>query len=96
VLIYVDNILCGSHQPHKVLRWINKFFPMKAGSISEPDIYLGAKVSKVQLENGVLAWALSPSKYVQEAVRNLEEHLEREHNGRKLGKKRTTLMPASY
>jgi hypothetical protein len=53
-------------------------------------------VSKVQLKNDVLAWALSPSKYVQEAVKNLEEYLEREHNGRKLGKKRTTPMPASY
>jgi hypothetical protein len=69
---------------------------MKAGSIGEPDFYLGAKVSKIQLANMVTAWALSPSKYVQEAVKNVEEYLDREHNGRKLGKKRSTPMPPSY
>jgi hypothetical protein len=57
-----------------VLKQIDKFFPMKAGSIGKPDIYLGAKVSKVQLDNTVTAWALlSPSKYVQEAVKNFKE-----------------------
>jgi hypothetical protein len=96
VLIYVDDILCVSHKPKEVLQRIDKFFPMKPGSIREPDIYLGAKVSRVQLLNTVTAWALSPSKYVQEAVKNLEEYLAHECNGRKLGKKRTTPMAASY
>jgi hypothetical protein len=39
---------------------------------------------------------LSPSKYVQEAVRNVEEYLNHEHNGRKLGKKWWIPMPPSY
>ena len=37
--------------------------------------YLGGKVSKVQLENGVNAWAFSSSQYVQTAVKNVEEDL---------------------
>jgi hypothetical protein len=75
-----------SHKSHKALDRIDKFFPMKPGSIGKLDIYLGAKVSKVQLPNQVEAWALSPSKYVQEAINNVEEYLDQECNGRKLSK----------
>jgi hypothetical protein len=96
VLIYVDDILCVSHQPRAVLSRVDKFFPMKPGLIGEPDYYLGAKVSKVKLPNTVTAWVLSPSKYVQEAVKNLEEYLEQEHNGQRLQKKRSTPITPSY
>jgi hypothetical protein len=70
VLIYVDDILAISDNPRACVDAIDKFFPMKAGSIGSPDIYLGAKVTKVKLPNGVTAWAMSPSKYIQEAVSN--------------------------
>ena len=42
----------------------------KIKSFRDPDIYLGAKLRKVTLDNGVEAWGHSPSKYVQEADRN--------------------------
>ena len=54
---------------------MDKLFMMMKGSIGDPDIYLGARLRKVQLDNGVFAWGMSPEKYVQEAVRNVEEHL---------------------
>ena len=54
---------------------MDKFFMMKKGYIGDPDIYLRAKLCKFQLDNGVFAWGMSPEKYVQEAVRNVEEHL---------------------
>ena len=38
------------------------------------------------LANGVEAWGMSPSKYVQEAVRNIEAYLRDNIGGRKLGK----------
>ena len=43
--------------------------------IESPTIYLGGKLSQVELPNGVVAWTVSSSQYVQEAVRNLELHL---------------------
>ena len=43
--------------------------------LSEPDIYLGAKLKKVTLTNGVVAWGMSPFKYVQEAVLNCVKHV---------------------
>ena len=48
---------------------------MKPGSVGPPKLYLGAKVSKIQLPNGVEYYAASTSQYVQEAVNNVERHL---------------------
>jgi hypothetical protein len=78
------------------MRKIDKFFPMKAGSIGPPDIYLGVKLSKVKLPNLVEAWAMSPSKYVQEAVSNCEEYLTRECDGRTLSRKAKTPFKSGY
>ena len=75
VLLYVDDCLCISEHPREAIEKIDKYFPMKPGSIAVPTLYLGAKISKVQLPNGVEAWAQSTSQYVQEAVRNVEKYL---------------------
>jgi hypothetical protein len=36
---------------------------------------LGAKLKKTVLPNGVVAWGMSSSKYVQSAVQNVKEYL---------------------
>ncbi len=41
--------------------------------MGDPDIYLGTKLTR--LPNGVMAWGLSPSKYVIQAVKNCQLHL---------------------
>ena len=75
------------------LDWMDKFFMMMKCFIGDPDIYLGAKLRKVQLNNGMFAWGMSPAKYVQEAMRNLEEHLTKGYGGRKLLKRATAPWP---
>lgn len=52
-----------------------KIFLYKRKSIGPPSIYLGNKVSKVTLENGVSAWSFISSQYVQAAVENVERYL---------------------
>jgi len=96
ILIYVDDILAIHHDATKALCDIDKFFPMKKGSIGDPDIYLGAKLRQVQLNNGVYAWGMSSSKYVQEAVRNTEAYLQQHFGGRKLPKRATAPWPTDY
>jgi hypothetical protein len=76
VLCYVDNVLCVHHDAMQQIRAIGKQFPLKKGSVGDTDIYLGAKLRKVMLENGVEAWSMSPSKYVQEAVKNVKNYLQ--------------------
>jgi hypothetical protein len=48
---------------------------MKEGSIQVPTFYLGAKLKNTVLPNGVVAWGMSSSKYVQSAVQNVKEYL---------------------
>eukprot|EP01082_Thalassiosira_pseudonana_P000405 g60.t1 g60 contig1:137315-137881(+) len=38
-------------------------------------MYLGTKLKKTRLNNGDYAWAMSPSKYVQESVSNCVKHV---------------------
>jgi hypothetical protein len=73
ILIYTNDILCISDTPQQSLKRIDKYFPMKPNSIGKPDIYLGAKLSNVCLPNQVEAWAMSTSKYIQEACKNAKQ-----------------------
>ncbi len=50
--------------------------------MGDPDIYLGAKLKETQLPNGVMAWGLSPSKYVILAVKNCQLRLTERLAGR--------------
>ena len=69
---------------------------MKKNSIGDPDMYLGAKLRKTILPNGVEAWALSPSKYVSEAVKNVELHIRVNYGGMKLAKRASAPFPVGY
>ena len=75
-LLYVDDCLMVSENPKESLDRLGKYFTLKDGSVGEPQLYLGAKISKVMLPNGVEAYAWSPSKYVNEAIKNLEKQLD--------------------
>jgi hypothetical protein len=75
ILCYVDNILCVHHNPMSVLNLIHGYMLLKPSLIGDPDIYLGAKLKLTQLDNGIWAWGLSPSKYVTQAVKNCVKHL---------------------
>ncbi len=75
ILCYVDNILCVHHNPMSVLNLINGCMPLKPSLVGDPGIYLGAKLKLTQLDNGIWAWELSPSKYVAQAVKNCAKYL---------------------
>ena len=59
---YVDDALVVSKNAESILRTeLGRYFELKEESIGPPDHYLVGKVRKVQLENGVYAWAFSSS-----------------------------------
>jgi hypothetical protein len=65
---------------------------MKEGSIQVPTFYLGAKLKKTLLSNGVIAWGMSSSKYVQSSVQNVQEYLTALRSERRLMKKAPILF----
>lgn len=94
-LLYVDDLLVVSERAESVIRKeIGKYFELKEASIGMPDIYLGGKVSKVELSNGVKAYTFSPSQYVKSAVSNVESHLKK--LGQSLPARATTPLKSGY
>ena len=96
VLLYVDDCLCICHDAEAEIHKIDKFFTMKKGSIGDPGMYLGARVKRMEMPNGVQAWALSSSKYVQEAVQNVKSYLRDELGGQGLKKRAPTPFMSEY
>ena len=99
MLLYVDDTLCCSEHPMEAMLELDKYFPMKKDKkgkpiIGPPSIYLGGKISEVELPNGVNAWAISPSQYIQECVRNVEEKLKAE--GKALRKGTSSPLAPGY
>ena len=77
----IDNILCIHHNADSMLEWLHKSFQIKPG-FGKPDMYLGLKLGKTRLHNGVWAWVMSPIKYVHEAERNCTVHLSSNYGGK--------------
>ena len=94
MLLCVDNCLCIYGQPQEAFEEVNRYFPMKAFSIGPANIYLGAKVGKLQLPNGVEAYAIIMSQHVQESVKNVDKYLH--DRGIALFNKALTPLLANY
>ena len=78
VLLYTDDILCIMENPGKFLSTeFGQLFKLKEKSIGPPTQYLGNKVSQVTLDNGTTCWSISSSQYIQAAVKNVEDHLDK-------------------
>ena len=73
ILCYVDEILCIHHDLDDVINKLNGYVSLKLGSGGSPNKYLDTKLKCMQLHNGIWAWSMSLSKYVQEAVRICKE-----------------------
>jgi hypothetical protein len=66
---------CVHHDPGNPLAKLDEYFKMKGGSIQVPTLYLGVKLKKTVLPNGVVDWGMSSSKYVQYALHNVQKYL---------------------
>ena len=98
ILLYVDVALVVSENAENILHnELGRYFHLKEESIGPPTVYLGGRVHKVQLENGVWAWSFSSSQYVQSAVKNVEEYVAKcENTHLKIPSKAETPLTISY
>ena len=70
----MNDILSIHHEQNHVLNKLNGYVPLTPGLVGSPNLYLGTKLKHMHLHNGIWAWSMSPSKYVQEAVRICKEY----------------------
>jgi hypothetical protein len=98
ILLYCDDCLSIGLDAAEQLQKLDYYFQMKPGSIGDPDIYLGNKLKLATLPSGVVCWGLSSSKYVNEAISQLEHSLQNEqkHLGKKLKKNVKSPWPSGY
>ena len=82
ILFYVDYIMVIHHDLLSILKNIDKYFTLKPSSIGNPDIYLVAKIRKMNMPNFVWFWNMIPSKYIQYSVRNCNTHLKEQCGGK--------------
>ena len=94
ILCYVDDILAISHDPTRVMKSIQQKFKLKNDAMVEPEIYLGAELSKMHNEYGDLAWSMSSEKYCAALLKNAESILEK--RGLRLPTKVPTPMRHGY
>ena len=97
-LLYVDNALVVSENAESILQnELGRYFHLKEESIGPPTVYIGGRVCKVQLGNGVWAWSFSLSQYVQSAIKNVEEYVGKPENSHlKIPSKAETPLMTSY
>ena len=75
VLCYVDDVLVVSHEPRKVVDYLNTAYTLKPDSIKEPDEYLGTQIRKYELSGRLTTWAMSSDLYVKRAIADVETEL---------------------
>jgi hypothetical protein len=73
ILCYVDDVLAISADPMKSTKRIQDDFKLKVDKIAEPEVYLGATLSKMSLEDGSACWTMLPEQNVKAAVSNVED-----------------------
>ena len=100
IMIYVDDILCLSHQADKIMDTIDKLYRLKTDpktgkAYDKLDRYLGAKIEEYQFEDDLKSyWSISEEQYVLEAVKNMEAELAK--MGRKLNSRAHGPLANSY
>jgi hypothetical protein len=76
VLVYVDDVLCISHDPAATMKGIQGTFKLKDDKIEKPTHYLGAQISQKVID-GVECWTMSSEQYVKAAIANVEAKLDK-------------------
>ena len=82
ILSYVNDILVISKEAGPILDRLGKYFKLKAGSVGQPIDYLGTNLRLTRLYNGVVAWVMIPSQYVQEATKCCKKHVDKVFKGK--------------
>ena len=93
LLVYVDNIICVSHDPDATMKAIQNNFNFKDDKIEPPSDYLGSHLQYQNIDDQMY-WKISSHKYLDAAIANVEEQLK--FTSQCLLTKCHTLLTTSY
>ena len=99
VLVYIDDILCVSHDPRSIMNDLEKRYTIKPESIKDPDEYLGSEIRHYTIPDtddpeNKPRWAMSSDKYVKRAISEIETELSKV--GQKLRTRVSTPLATGY
>ncbi len=92
-LVYVDDIMCISHDPKATMLGIQATFKLKDDKIERPENYLGVQIMQKVIDDRE-CWAMTLEQYVKAAIANVETTLN--ERGQHLPSKATTPMQSNY
>jgi Reverse transcriptase (RNA-dependent DNA polymerase) len=76
ILVYVDDVLCVSHNPKATMKGIQGTFKLKDDKIKKLTMYLGVQISQ-KVIGGVECWTMTSEQYVKAAIANVEANLDK-------------------
>lgn len=92
LLVYVDDILVISHQPHVIMETIRSAYRLKEAP-NAPSVYLGAMIKQWNIPNEIrMVWGMSSTSYIKESIRCVEMELSKVNKILK-GKPSTPMQP---
>jgi hypothetical protein len=96
VLVYTAYLLCISLQPQEILNSLDQHYLLKPESIGVPKTYLGADISEYRLPDKPEKprCAMSSSKYVTEAIRNVKKLLS--ERGKFIKTQAASVLPSGH
>ena len=94
VLCYVDDILAISENPQRIMDHLAMRYTLKDGTVKDPEEYLGAQVSRIDMPDGTQTWCMSSDLYVKRAIADVERELG--YVGQTLRKKASTPFSTKY
>ena len=77
VMLYVEEVMAANHQAIKVMEDLGRGIKYKNDKIETPDSYLGAQLVLKTLPNDLKCWYMSSDKYVNAAIKNVEEAIKK-------------------
>jgi hypothetical protein len=100
VLVYVNGVMVISEITSRTIEGIQNVFKLKGDAAAPPDMYLGVTLEMKTNSQGTKCWIMSPEKYVDASVKNVEEKLAKDGvrlpNGRRLLGKCITPFSCNY
>ena len=98
MLVYVDDIMSVSFDPDKAINQFKDYgFTLKGGSASVPESYVGTELNYKRLQiHETDCWTLNTTKYIKNAIENLEQRLTKINRSLPTSKQAQSPMAPNY